>query len=114
MTSLVAYPCRSKYRLPHLEVGGIDAPLPSSKARFSRGKDLTQTLISRLQSSQMDESPPPQPAETSPPPPPPQTSTGSPTDFLKGVVGKRVVVRLTSGVDYKGTIHRCKVFTHPN
>jgi U6 snRNA-associated Sm-like protein LSm6 len=28
--------------------------------------------------------------------------TGSPTDFLKGVVGKRVVVRLTSGVDYRG------------
>ncbi|KAI0089791.1 hypothetical protein BDY19DRAFT_992754 [Irpex rosettiformis] len=53
----------------------------------------------------MDESPPPpQPSETSPPPPPPQASTGSPTDFLKGVVGKRVVVRLTSGVDYKGIL----------
>lgn len=32
----------------------------------------------------------------------PPASTGSPTDFLKGVVGKRVVVRLTSGVDYRG------------
>lgn len=29
-------------------------------------------------------------------------TSGSPTDFLKGVVGKRVVVRLTSGVDYRG------------
>ncbi|KAF8178759.1 Sm-like ribonucleoprotein [Pholiota molesta] len=51
----------------------------------------------------MDESPRP-PSDQSPPPPPPvQTHTGSPTDFLKGVVGKRVIVRLTSGVDYKGT-----------
>ena len=49
----------------------------------------------------MDDSPPPQPPEASPPPPPPVT-TGSPTDFLKNVVGKRVVVRLTSGVDYRG------------
>ncbi|KAF9648116.1 Sm-like ribonucleoprotein, partial [Thelephora ganbajun] len=30
--------------------------------------------------------------------------SGSPTDFLKGVVGKRVVVRLTSGVDYRGVL----------
>lgn len=52
----------------------------------------------------MDETtPPPPPEEQSPPPPPPQTHTGSPTDFLKGVVGKRVIVRLTSGVDYQGT-----------
>ena len=29
---------------------------------------------------------------------------GSPTDFLKGVVGKKVVVRLTSGVDYRGEL----------
>jgi hypothetical protein len=50
--------------------------------------------------SLMDDSPPP--PEASPPPPPPVTS-GSPTDFLKNVVGKRVVVRLTSGVDYRGT-----------
>ena len=35
---------------------------------------------------------------------PPQSHTGSPTDFLKGVVGKRVIVRLTSGVDYKGLV----------
>ncbi|EJD50189.1 like-Sm ribonucleo protein, partial [Exidia glandulosa HHB12029] len=28
----------------------------------------------------------------------------SPTDFLKAVVGKRVVVRLVSGVDYKGVL----------
>ncbi|KDR76128.1 hypothetical protein GALMADRAFT_462357 [Galerina marginata CBS 339.88] len=53
----------------------------------------------------MDESPRP-PSDQSPPPPPPQaqTHTGSPTDFLKGVVGKRVIVRLTSGVDYKGVL----------
>ncbi|KAH9932812.1 uncharacterized protein BXZ73DRAFT_895, partial [Epithele typhae] len=37
------------------------------------------------------------------PPSPPSTS-GSPTDFLKGVVGKRVVVRLTLGVDYRGIL----------
>ena len=47
----------------------------------------------------MHESPPPPPVE---PTPPPALPSGSPTDFLKGVVGKRVVVRLTSGVDYKG------------
>ncbi|EPQ61376.1 Sm-like ribonucleo protein [Gloeophyllum trabeum ATCC 11539] len=57
----------------------------------------------------MDESTPPPPAEGSgsPPPPPPAAPTtvsGSPTDFLKGVVGKRVVVRLTSGVDYRGVL----------
>ncbi|KZT00915.1 Sm-like ribonucleoprotein, partial [Laetiporus sulphureus 93-53] len=33
--------------------------------------------------------------------------TGSPTDFLKGVVGKRVVVRLTSGVDYRAGVLSC-------
>ncbi|KAK7688322.1 U4/U6-U5 snRNP complex subunit lsm6 [Cerrena zonata] len=49
-----------------------------------------------------DASPPPPPAEASPPPPP--STSGSPTDFLKGVVGKRVVVRLTSGVDYRGVL----------
>lgn len=30
--------------------------------------------------------------------------TGSPTGFLKAVVGKRVVVRLVSGVDYRGVL----------
>ncbi|KAF8268963.1 hypothetical protein EI94DRAFT_1575865 [Lactarius quietus] len=49
----------------------------------------------------MADSPPP--PEATPPPPPPTTS-GSPTDFLKNVVGKRVVVRLTSGVDYRGVL----------
>ncbi|KAN0134614.1 Like-Sm (LSM) domain containing protein [Lactarius tabidus] len=49
----------------------------------------------------MADSPPP--PEATPPPPPPITS-GSPTDFLKNVVGKRVVVRLTSGVDYRGVL----------
>ncbi|KAK1227083.1 hypothetical protein PQX77_009916 [Marasmius sp. AFHP31] len=52
----------------------------------------------------MDDSPPPPPPEESTPPPPPQTHTGSPTDFLKGVVGKRVIVRLNSGVDYRGIL----------
>ncbi|KAG8910528.1 U4/U6-U5 snRNP complex subunit lsm6 [Tulasnella sp. 418] len=48
----------------------------------------------------------PSPPEGTPPPPPPAatTSSGSPTDFLKGVVGKRVVVRLLSGVDYRGIL----------
>ncbi|KAG5645960.1 U4/U6-U5 snRNP complex subunit lsm6 [Asterophora parasitica] len=50
-----------------------------------------------------DSTPPPPADDQSPPPPPPQSHTGSPTDFLKGVVGKRVIVRLTSGVDYRGT-----------
>ncbi|KIM76662.1 hypothetical protein PILCRDRAFT_639108 [Piloderma croceum F 1598] len=49
--------------------------------------------------------PPPPPAnDQSPPPPPPATTSGSPTDFLKGVVGKRVIVRLISGVDYRGVL----------
>jgi len=51
----------------------------------------------------MDASPRP-PSDGSPPPAPPQKYTGSPTDFLKGVVGKRVIVRLTSGVDYQGIL----------
>lgn len=46
--------------------------------------------------------PPPPAADSPPPPPPPPTTSGSPTDFLKGVVGKRVIVRLISGVDYRG------------
>ena len=50
-----------------------------------------------------DSTPPPPDHDVSPPPPPPPAISGSPTDFLKGVVGKRVIVRLTSGVDYRGT-----------
>ena len=42
-----------------------------------------------------------EPSEGPPPSSPPQ-HTGSPTEFLKGVVGKRVIVRLISGVDYRG------------
>lgn len=49
-----------------------------------------------------DSTPPPPDHDISPPPQPPTTLSGSPTDFLKGVVGKRVIVRLTSGVDYRG------------
>ncbi|KAJ8489921.1 hypothetical protein ONZ51_g2651 [Trametes cubensis] len=51
-----------------------------------------------------DSTPPPPSAPADPSPPPPPTTSGSPTDFLKGVVGKRVVVRLTSGVDYRGIL----------
>ncbi|THU89521.1 LSM-domain-containing protein [Dendrothele bispora CBS 962.96] len=51
----------------------------------------------------MDDSPPAPPAEQTPPPPP-VAHSGSPTDFLKGVVGKRVIVRLNSGVDYRGVL----------
>lgn len=57
----------------------------------------------------MDETTPPPPPEEQSPPPPPPTHTGSPTDFLKGVVGKRVIVRLTSGVDYRGA----RIYTSP-
>ena len=32
----------------------------------------------------------------------PTSTTGSPSDFLKTVVGEHVVVRLNSGVDYRG------------
>ena len=49
----------------------------------------------------MDASPRPLSDEL-PPAPLAQKYLGSPTDFLKGVVGKRVIVRLTSGVDYQG------------
>ncbi|KZT40430.1 Sm-like ribonucleo protein [Sistotremastrum suecicum HHB10207 ss-3] len=51
-----------------------------------------------------DDSPPPPPASPPPPPSGPSGASGSPTDFLKGVVGKKVVVRLTSGVDYRGIL----------
>ncbi|KAF8123852.1 hypothetical protein EV363DRAFT_1354884 [Boletus edulis] len=51
-----------------------------------------------------DTTPPPPDHDVSPPPPPPAPMSGSPTDFLKGVVGKRVIVRLTSGVDYRGIL----------
>ena len=51
------------------------------------------------------DSTPPHPLDDATAPPPPSSTSGSPTDFLKGVVGKRVVVRLTSGVDYRGMFH---------
>lgn len=35
----------------------------------------------------------------------PTGSSGSPTDFLRNVVGQKVVVRLNSGVDYRGASH---------
>ena len=50
----------------------------------------------------MDASPRP-PSDGSPVPVPPAPKyIGSSTNFLKGVVEKRVIVRLTSGVDYQG------------
>ncbi|KAF7976221.1 hypothetical protein HWV62_7238 [Athelia sp. TMB] len=49
------------------------------------------------------DSPTPLPlADSAPPPTAEPSSAGSPTAFLKGVVGKEVVVRLVSGVDYRG------------
>ncbi|KAI0816887.1 hypothetical protein BC628DRAFT_1334091, partial [Trametes gibbosa] len=42
--------------------------------------------------------PPTAPAELLPPTLP--TASESPSDFLKGLFGERVVARLTSGVDY--------------
>ncbi|PWN29333.1 putative U6 snRNA-associated Sm-like protein LSm6, partial [Jaminaea rosea] len=33
-----------------------------------------------------------------------QPAKGSPNDFLKNVIGKRVSVRLNSGIDYRGTL----------
>ncbi|WFD17634.1 U4/U6-U5 snRNP complex subunit lsm6 [Malassezia arunalokei] len=33
-----------------------------------------------------------------------QVKTGSPNDFLKSVIGKKVIVRLNSGIDYHGTL----------
>jgi len=55
----------------------------------------------------MDDSPPPPPSEpASPPTAPPVTGAGmgTPTEFLKAIVGKEVVVRLLSGVDYRGIL----------
>jgi len=33
-----------------------------------------------------------------------KVAVGSPTDFLKQVVGRQVIVRLNSGVDYRGVL----------
>ncbi|KAK4684382.1 U6 snRNA-associated Sm-like protein LSm6, partial [Tremellales sp. Uapishka_1] len=40
----------------------------------------------------------------SPAPEEPQTIAGSPSDFLKNIVGKRVKVRIGTGVDYHGLL----------
>lgn len=58
-------------------------------------------IITDLKLDTTDSTPPP-PANDSTALLLPVSTSGSPTDFLKGVVGKRVVVRLTSGVDYRG------------
>lgn len=88
----------------------------SSIVRRSNSKIRKQSRSNRHQhrslvlprSKVMDEYPPPPDdaldTQTPPPPPQPRTiHTGSPTDFLKGVVGKKVIVRLNSGVDYRGS-----------
>ncbi|KAG8990129.1 U4/U6-U5 snRNP complex subunit lsm6 [Tulasnella sp. 427] len=65
--------------------------------------DASMTCKPCVPSPSMDD---PTPPEGTPPPPPPGQSSGSgsPTDFLKAVIGKRVVVRLLSGVDYRGIL----------
>jgi U6 snRNA-associated Sm-like protein LSm6 len=50
----------------------------------------------------MDDSPPPEVDSPPAAPPAPPLGSGSPNEFLKAVVGKHVVVRLLSGVDYRG------------
>ncbi|KAF7970419.1 hypothetical protein HWV62_24157 [Athelia sp. TMB] len=62
--------------------------------------------FSCLSPSPMDSPTPPPPTDSapSPAPAPPSGGAGSPTDFLKGVIGKEVVVRLVSGVDYRGVL----------
>ena len=81
--------------------------IESNKQFYENLKDSEEELVcyistQNLTSYIMDASPRP-PSDGSPPPALPQKYTGSPTDFLKGVVGKRVIVRLTSGVDYQGS-----------
>jgi hypothetical protein len=61
-------------------------------------------IIRFLDLTMSDAASPSAPNGTPPPPPPPAPSSGSPSGFLKAVVGKRVVVRLVSGVDYKGSL----------
>ena len=80
-------------------------PLIDNKVSLPHFK-LSSYLVKGFHlSGTMDDTTPPPPANDAPAPPPPVTTSGSPTDFLKGVVGKRVVVRLTSGVDYRGVSH---------
>lgn len=77
--------------------------------RHSRRSTALISYLLRLRPSTLVMSAPPEPSSQSPPaqppPPAPTQHTGSPTDFLKGVVGKRVIVRLISGVDYQGMSH---------
>ncbi|KAH9885572.1 heterokaryon incompatibility protein-domain-containing protein [Cubamyces lactineus] len=77
-------------------------PRPRPRLRLRRGRRRQQRPLAFA--SMDDSTPPPPSAPADPSPPPPPTTSGSPTDFLKGVVGKRVVVRLTSGVDYRGIL----------
>lgn len=75
----------------------------SSSERRSQLYLNRSSVVSAMDHDYPSPPPPSEPAPAGPPPPPAlSTSAGSPTDFLKGVVGKKVVVRLTSGVDYRG------------
>jgi len=53
---------------------------------------------------------PPPANDQLPPPPPAATTSGSPTDFLKGVVGERAIVCLISGVNYGGACSHLLIF----
>ncbi|KAH9947337.1 hypothetical protein B0H21DRAFT_821933 [Amylocystis lapponica] len=75
-----------------------------SHAHRTRRRPPAPPSAFALRHGRLHPAPAPSARRTIPPPPPPSTTTGSPTDFLKGVVGKRVVVRLTSGVDYRGVL----------
>lgn len=50
----------------------------------------------------MNAPPSPQAPPAPAPPPPPQIQSKTPADFLKSIKGKPVVVKLNSGVDYRG------------
>lgn len=78
----------------------FEFPLIGNKTLLSDLKHLSYPLTGTMD----DDSTPPPPTDDAPAPLAPVSTSGSPTDFLKGVVGKRVVVRLTSGVDYRGVL----------
>jgi U6 snRNA-associated Sm-like protein LSm6 len=62
----------------------------------------------------MSDSGSPAAPDGSPPPMPSAPMSGSPSEFLKAVVGKRVVVRLVSGVDYRGKLFIPLIFIASN
>lgn len=77
--------------------GATSSWLPRS-SQYDR--DLNPTAMAHVSMSPPETSvdgPAPAPSVSAP-------TSGSPNEFLKAVVGKRVVVRLLSGVDYKGEL----------